>query len=1081
MPSLSRSRLLQSILGKLGAPGPSLPSTVHVWSLRNHVAQQGRQLRLVSSTTGFHNVPRPSKSVQIDNSASADSQQHDQQNTLILQEFFRGNDNFAQRHIGPREAERDKMLNFIGCEDFQDLLKKTLPEDILLNRELQMDAPLGEYDLMMRACELAAQNEVWRSYLGLGYYNTRTVAPIVRNILENPGWYTQYTPYQPEISQGRLESLLNYQTMVSSMTGLPIANASLLDEATAAGEAMALAFRQTKRKKFFLDAKMHPQTIAVVKARAEPIGVEVVSGSFLEADLSGKDFGGVLFQYPDTEGGVPDFERLKHAIAKIKAQAIVGCATDLLSLTLLVPPGDLGCDIAVGNTQRFGVPLFFGGPHAAFFSVAEKYKRQMPGRMVGVTRDRNGAVAYRLALQAREQHIRRDKATSNICTAQALLANMASMYAVYHGPVGLRRIASKCHASALLAADVLQHCGYVLRHKTFFDTIKLGVPDSNPSIMRQIQERAREKKINFRYYDDGDIGVAMDETVTQKDLEDILYVFGVRTTIPDALREITGSDKLPDTGKKVQAALPGSNLIHMDHPWRRQSEYLEQPIFNIHHCETELTRYIKRLENKDISLVHAMIPLGSCTMKLNAASEMMPVSLPGFANIHPFVPHEQTKGYQTLVKELERDLCEITGYDKFSFQPNSGAAGEYAGLRTIMAYLKATNQGHRNICLIPASAHGTNPASAQMAGLKVEVVACTKDGTINVEEFKKKAEQHRDRLACAMITYPSTNGVFEDTIRNMCDLVHKCGGQVYLDGANLNALVGLARPGDFGSDVSHLNLHKTFCIPHGGGGPGMGPIGVKSHLAPFLPDHPFSSDKTSTSCGAVSAAPFGSAGILPISWAYIKMMGAKGLHRATEIAVLSANYMAHKLSSHYRILCRGTHGYVAHEFILDCRGFKESAGIEAVDIAKRLQDYGFHAPTMSWPVTGTLMVEPTESETLAELDRFCDALINIRKEISEIESIPAGSSRNGWTREVNPLKMAPHTQWDIGGGGKDWKLPYSISTAAFPTNKITPTNKVWPGCSRADDLFGDQNLICACPPTELYVAGQPLADEKPAH
>ncbi|OQV14271.1 Glycine dehydrogenase (decarboxylating), mitochondrial [Hypsibius exemplaris] len=1039
---------------------------VPLWTLNNNV------VRSVSSSAGLHGpaVAQFKRDLSHSDEFFVEGPNRAEQ---LVSAFFRGNDNFAQRHIGPREEERHLMLHSVGCQTFEEMIRKTVPESILMDRELNLDPAIGEFELLRRARELASMNEVHRSYIGLGYYGTRTVAPIMRNILENPGWYTQYTPYQPEIAQGRLESLLNFQTMVSSLTGLDVANASLLDESTAAAEAMGLAFRLNKRRKFFVDAKVHPQTIAVVQSRSEPLGIQVVVGDFLAADFSQKDYCGLLFQYPDTEGRISDSDFLAHKIGEIKSTgAIVSCATDLMALTLIRSPGELGCDVAVGSTQRFGVPLFFGGPHAAFFSVVDKHKRLMPGRMVGVSRDRTGAVAYRLALQAREQHIRRDKATSNICTAQALLANMAAMYAVYHGPAGLQKISAKIHGSALILSECLQQYGYHLRHKTFFDTLKIGIPDSNPSILTRIRDRCQENKINLRYYDDGDVGVSLDETITEQDLEDLFYVFDIQNSVQSLLHDWTGGLHRADKIDVIMESLPGSNLMHRGHPAQRQTKFLEQPVFQKYHSETDFMRYMKRLENKDISLVHGMIPLGSCTMKLNAASEMKPCYLPGFADIHPFVPPEQTKGYQQLISELGKDLCEITGYDKFSFQPNSGAAGEYAGLRTIMAYLKSIGQDHRKICLIPSSAHGTNPASAQMAGMKVEVVSLTKDGAIDVEEFKRKAEQFKDHLACAMITYPSTNGIFEDSIVEICEVVHRCGGQVYMDGANLNALVGVARPGDFGSDVSHLNLHKTFCIPHGGGGPGVGPIGVKSHLAPFLPDHPFYPSADGRSCGTISASYFGSAGILPISWAYIKMMGAKGLRRATEMAILNANYMGRKLSGHYKILCRGSKGFVAHEFILDCRGFKTTAGVEVVDIAKRLQDYGFHAPTMSWPVPGTLMVEPTESESLEELDRFCDAMIHIREEIRQIEQIPAGGTVDGWSREVNPLKMAPHTQWDIGANGKAWKFPYSITKAAYPTEKINPTNKVWPGCARVDDLYGDQNLICSCPPLESYVSGR---------
>lgn len=947
-------------------------------------------------------------------------------------------DDFAERHIGPGDKEKTEMLSTLGLGSMSELIENTIPSSIRLERNLKMDDPVCENEILESLQKIASKNKIWRSYIGMGYYNCSVPPAIQRNLLENSGWVTQYTPYQPEVAQGRLESLLNYQTMVCDITGMAVANASLLDEGTAAAEAMQLCNRQNKRRIFYIDPRCHPQTIAVVQTRAHYIGVKTMLKLPHEMDFNGKDVCGVLFQYPDTEGRVEDFSELVDRAHK--GGALACCATDLLALCVLRPPGEFGVDVALGSSQRFGVPLCYGGPHAAFFSVKENLVRMMPGRMVGVTRDAAGKDVYRLALQTREQHIRRDKATSNICTAQALLANMAAMYALYHGPQGLRHIAERTHKATLILAEGLIRAGHKLQNETFFDTLKIhcGVA------AKDILEKAAQRKINLRIYGEGMLGVSLDETITERELDDLLWVFGCESSA-----ELI-AEKMSERTKGLLAS-----------PFKRTSKFLTHPVFNSYHSETNIVRYMKRLENKDISLVHSMIPLGSCTMKLNSSSELMPITWQEFANIHPFVPLDQAEGYQQLFQQLEKDLCEITGYDKISFQPNSGAQGEYAGLAAIKAYLNSKGESHRSVCLIPKSAHGTNPASAQMAGMKVQVVEVDKDGSIDVAHLKALVDKHKANLAAIMITYPSTNGVFEENVSEVCELIHQNGGQVYLDGANMNAQVGLCRPGDYGSDVSHLNLHKTFCIPHGGGGPGMGPIGVKEHLAPFLPSHPVVNMQCSntSSLGTISAAPWGSSAILPISWAYIKMMGANGLRHATEVAILNANYMAKRLESHYKVLFRGSKGFVAHEFILDVRPFKKTANIEAVDIAKRLQDYGFHAPTMSWPVTGTLMIEPTESEDKAELDRFCDSLLAIRQEIADIESGRMDS-------RVNSLKMAPHSLACIASS--TWDRPYSRESAAFPMPFVRPETKFWPTISRIDDIYGDQHLVCTCPPMDSY-------------
>lgn len=965
-----------------------------------------------------------------------------------------GREEFASRHIGPRQSDRDQMLGYLGFKTLDDMIQKAVPADIRLKRELEFEECHDEHELINRIRGIAEKNKIWRSFIGMGYHNCVVPHPIMRNIFENPGWTTQYTPYQPEIAQGRLEGLLNYQTMVTDLTGLPIANASLLDEGTAAAEAMGLCYRQNKRRKFLISDKIHPQTHSVVETRANSMGMEIIVGKVDEFDFSNRDISGVLFQYPDTEGNILDYTELVANAHKNGTLAVA--ATDLLALTILRPPGEFDVDMAVGTSQRFGVPLGYGGPHAGFFSCRNSLTRLIPGRMIGVTRDASGKEAFRLALQTREQHIRRDKATSNICTAQALLANMSAMFAVYHGPDGLQSIANRVHIATLVLAKALREAGNVIENKVFFDTLRV----SPRMAQSEIRHYAQQKEINLRYFPDGTVGIALDETVTEQDLDDLMWTFGSKSNINKLSLEI-------DNPESLEGSILNSTFA-------RKSAFLTHPVFNSHHSETRIVRYMKTLENKDISLVHSMIPLGSCTMKLNSTTEMMPCSFRHFTDIHPFVPLEQALGYRELFEQLERDLCEITGYDKISFQPNSGAQGEYAGLRAITSYLEAKGEGHRNVCLIPVSAHGTNPASAQMAGMKVEVINVTKDGAIDMKHLKAKIEKHRDNIACLMITYPSTNGVFEETVAEVCQLIHDAGGQVYLDGANMNAQVGVCRPGDYGSDVSHLNLHKTFCIPHGGGGPGMGPIGVKAHLAPFLPSHvvvdPMASmGKSSKSFGAVSAAPYGSSAILPISWAYIKMMGAKGLKRATQVAILNANYMSKRLEKHYKTLHKGTNGLVAHEFIIDVKHFKKTANIEAVDIAKRLMDYGFHAPTMSWPVAGSLMIEPTESEDKGELDRFCDALVYIRQEIAEIE---AGRMDIG----INPLKMSPHTADQVMSS--DWSRPYTRESAAYPAPFVKPETKVWPTVSRIDDIYGDKNLVCTCPPLESYQSPTDMEEEK---
>jgi glycine dehydrogenase len=945
-------------------------------------------------------------------------------------------DLFAERHIGPSEADQLAMLATLGYDSLDAFIAAVVPADIRLRGPLKLPGAKSEQDALAELRAIAGQNQVFRSYLGMGYHDCVTPGVILRNVLENPGWYTAYTPYQAEIAQGRLEALLNFQTMVSDLTGLEIANASLLDEATAAAEAMhlteAVSSPQGEGKRVYLvDAACHPQTIAVVRTRAEARGVEIVVG-----DPASFTFGsgviGALLQYPATDGAIRDYRGLCKAAREASPGALVTVATDLLALTLLAPPGEWGADIAVGNSQRFGVPLGYGGPHAAFFATRDEYKRHVPGRIIGVSKDAAGRPALRMALQTREQHIRREKATSNVCTAQVLLAVVAAMYAVYHGPTGLRRVADRVHAHTAALAEALKRLGYRLGYPEFFDTLAVDV---DKAALPKIVEAARAKRINLRTLSPTRIGVALDETTSPADVNDVAAAFAL--------------------GKPVQCK-PEESAIPRG--LARTTPFCTHPVFNTHHSETEMLRYLKRLEDRDLSLTTAMIPLGSCTMKLNATTEMIPVTWPEFGRLHPFAPREQARGYTTMFGQLEEWLAEITGFAKVSLQPNAGSQGEFAGLLVIRAYYKARGQGHRTTCLIPQSAHGTNPASAVMAGMEVVGVKTDPQGNIDVADLRAKAAQHKDTLGALMVTYPSTHGVFEASIKEICRVVHDHGGQVYMDGANMNAQVGLCRPGDIGADVCHLNLHKTFCIPHGGGGPGMGPIGVAAHLAPHLPTHPVVDLGLPQSCGVVSAAPWGSPSILPISWAYIALMGRDGLVLATKVAILSANYIAKRLAGHYGLLYAGQHGLIAHECILDTRPFKASAGVEVEDIAKRLIDYGFHPPTVSFPVVGTLMVEPTESEPKEELDRFCEALIAIREEIREIE---AGTA----DREDNLLKRAPHPLADLVADA--WDRPYARERAAFPT-PATREHKIWPPVSRIDGAYGDRNLVCVCPPVEAY-------------
>ncbi|MBW4616301.1 MAG: aminomethyl-transferring glycine dehydrogenase [Desmonostoc vinosum HA7617-LM4] len=968
--------------------------------------------------------------------------------------------NFTQRHIGPNSDDIKQMLDILGVSSLDDLIDKTVPQAIRLNKSLQLPKALSEYAALERLKKIAAKNQVFRSFIGMGYYDCITPPVIGRNILENPGWYTAYTPYQPEIAQGRLEALLNFQTLIIDLTGLEIANASLLDEATAAAEAMSLSYGVSKNQAngYFVSRECHPQTIDVLQTRAKPLGIDIIVGDHQTFDFEQPIFGAVL-QYPASDGTIYDYRAF---IEKAHAKgALVTVAADPLSLTLLTPPGEFGADIAVGSTQRFGIPLGFGGPHAAYFATKEEYKRQVPGRIVGISKDVQGKPALRLALQTREQHIRREKATSNICTAQVLLAVMASMYAVYHGPAGLKAIAENIHHLTVTLAAGLKRLGYKVSSDHFFDTLRLELGKRN---LETILKAAEARQINFRIFDTNTVSISLDETTTPEDLIDLWQIFAGTDNLPFTSEELTSPEEAEENtpsspvGERSRTTSP-----HI--PLNRTSTYLTHPVFNRYHSETELLRYLHKLETKDLSLTTSMIPLGSCTMKLNATSEMIPVTWAEFGKIHPFAPLSQTQGYQVLFAELEAWLAEITGFAGISLQPNAGSQGEYAGLLVIHQYHESRGETHRNVCLIPTSAHGTNPASAVMCGMKVVAVACDSQGNVDLDDLKLKAEKHSHQLAALMVTYPSTHGVFEEEIQEICAIVHTHGGQVYMDGANMNAQVGICRPGDIGADVCHLNLHKTFCIPHGGGGPGMGPIGVAAHLVPFLPGHVVVGSREEAipspqHIGAVAAAPWGSASILVISWMYIAMMGAAGLTAATEVAILNANYIAKKLENYYPVLYQGKNGLVAHECILDLRSLKKSANIEIDDVAKRLMDYGFHAPTVSWPVAGTIMVEPTESESKQELDRFCDALISIRQEIAEIESGKVDT-------QDNLLKNAPHTAESLITG--EWHHSYSREQAAYPA-PWTREHKFWPAVGRIDAAFGDRNFVCSCLPMEAYSA-----------
>mmetsp|Transcript_15918 Transcript_15918/g.38750 ORF Transcript_15918/g.38750 Transcript_15918/m.38750 type:complete len:1038 (-) Transcript_15918:416-3529(-) len=955
----------------------------------------------------------------------------------ISVEALRPLDSFERRHNSATLEDETAMAMACGFDSMDALVDATVPVDIRIKGDMDMgkwSEPLSESEFLSMFKEMAMKNKVYKSYQGTGYYNTHVPTVILRNVLENPGWYTQYTPYQAEIAQGRLESLLNYQTMISDLTGLPMANASLLDEGTAAAEAMTMcsAVNRGKKPKFLISDKCHPQTIAVCVTRADGLGLECVVGNEDAFDYSANDVCGVLLQYPGTDGSVIDY---KPVVAKAHAAgAKVVAAADLLALTVLTPPGEWGADICIGTAQRFGVPMGFGGPHAAYLATTQDYKRLMPGRIIGVSVDATGAPALRMAMQTREQHIRRDKATSNICTAQALLANMSAMYTIYHGPDGLKAIADKAHGLASIFAEGASKLGFTKPAAPFFDTVTLGCPRGADAVVNACEAHG----MNVRKLNANHVTLSFDETTTIGDIDDLFAALN--------------GGKAPAFSAE---SLAPSVKSHNDPALARTSAYLTHPVFNAYHSEHEMLRYMKRLENKDLSLVHSMIALGSCTMKLNSSTEMIPITWPELANIHPFAPKDQTQGYQEMFTALDKQLCEITGFDAMSLQPNSGAAGEYAGLMAIRAYHQSRGDHHRDVCIIPVSAHGTNPASAAMCSMKIVVVGTDAQGNINIPELKAAAEKHSKNLAALMVTYPSTHGVYEDGIKDVCETIHRHGGQVYMDGANMNAQVGLTAPGIIGADVCHLNLHKTFCIPHGGGGPGMGPIGVKAHLAPFMPNHPSEALDDATPVGGdqpfgvVSAAPYGSALILPISFAYISMMGSKGLANASKRAILNANYMAKRLEDHYPILFRGKNGTCAHEFILDLRPLKETAGVEAEDVAKRLMDYGYHSPTMSWPVTGTLMVEPTESESMAELDRFCNAMIAIREEVRDIEN-------GAMPKDVNPLKMAPHPASVVMGD--KWDRPYSRETAAFPAEWVRQS-KFWPTISRIDNVYGDRHLV----------------------
>ncbi|MGM0546001.1 MAG: aminomethyl-transferring glycine dehydrogenase [Bacteroidota bacterium] len=956
---------------------------------------------------------------------------------------------FMYRHVGPDEKQKNEMLSAIGADSSDELIDQTIPKGIRLKQALDLDEPMSEYRFLEQFRVLADKNEIYGSFIGMGYYDTLTPNVIVRNVLENPGWYTAYTPYQAEIAQGRLEALINFQTMVSDLTGRELANASLLDEGTAAAEAMSMLYamrRGDKRKKahtFFVSEFCHPQTIDVVEGRAEPLDIDVVVGDHHELDVTNDELFGMLLQYPATDGKVEDYSDLISAAQESNVHSVV--AADLLSLTILTPPGEMGADVVVGSTQRFGVPMGYGGPHAAYFATREKYKRKIPGRIIGVTQDTEENPVYRMALQTREQHIRREKATSNICTAQVLLAVIAGFYAVYHGPKGLRRIAERIHGLAKVMDKGLKQLNFQVENDLYFDTLKVALEDENQK--EELRRQALGEKINLRYFDEPAVGIAFDEVKDLDDVQELLDIFA----------SLRGKEKNVDVAE-ISAS------VEIDYPesLRRTSHYLEHPVFNLYHSEHEMLRYLKKLENKDLSLVHSMISLGSCTMKLNATSEMIPLTWPKFGKLHPFASEDQAVGYHELFEGLERQLSAITGLPAVSLQPNSGAQGEFSGLMTIRAYHKHRGEGHRNVTIVPDSAHGTNPASAVMAGMDVVVTQCDEHGNIDLDDLREKVKSNKDKLAALMVTYPSTHGVFEEDIKEICQVVHDHGGLVYMDGANMNAQVGLTSPAEVGADVCHLNLHKTFCIPHGGGGPGMGPIAATKELAPFLPGNPVKQTGGKHGIKSISAAPWGSASILTISYAYIKMMGAEGLTKATEAAILNANYLKEKLKDHYPILYTGKNGRTAHEFIVDIRPFKQSANIESIDVAKRLMDYGFHAPTMSFPVPGTLMIEPTESETKEELDRFCEAMIGIRNEIREIE---AGNA----DPENNVLKHAPHTM--RVAMDEDWNRPYTREKAIFPLDYLR-FDKFWPAVSRVDDAYGDRNLMCSCVPVDEYTEGQ---------
>ena len=942
---------------------------------------------------------------------------------------------FIYRHIGPSEEEQRKMLNAVGYKTLENLMDNTVPEKILLKDDLKIDEPLSENDALKKLKSISKQNTIFRNFIGMGYYNSFTPNVILRNILENPGWYTSYTPYQPEVAQGRLEMLLNFQQLIIDLTGMDIANASLLDEATATAEAVGLSQRLDKNnsKKIFVSNSCNPQTIDLIKTRTEPFGLELVIGNEKE-DLNKikEDIVCGVLAYPGTLGDIQDPSESISQIHKKNGKAILVC--DLLALTKLKTPAELGADIAVGSAQRFGIPMGYGGPHAAFFATKEEFKRSMPGRIIGVSVDRHGKKAYRLSLQTREQHIRRDKATSNICTAQALLAIISAAFAIYHGPVGILKIANRTSSLAKLFGDEIKNGGFEILSDHYFDTVTIKTNEKTETILK----KAYDEKINLRKVDKDTLSVAFDEAKKLNDVNTLLKIFGISKNL--------------DQNTKVELKNLPKNLL-------RTSKYLAHPVFNKYHSETEMLRYLKKLEDCDIALNRSMIALGSCTMKLNATAELIPITWKEFSLPHPFVPIEQMKGYKILFNDLINDLKEITGYDSVSLQPNSGAQGEYAGLMTIRKFHKSNNQANRNVCLIPNSAHGTNPASAQMCGMKVVVVNCDEDGNVDIKDLKDKAEKHSKDLAALMVTYPSTHGVFEEKIIEICDIVHKSGGQVYMDGANLNALVGIAKPGKFGPDVCHINLHKTFCIPHGGGGPGMGPIACSKHLADFLPTHEVIKESGPINgMGAVSAAPWGSSSILPISWMYIKMMGAEGLKKASQVSILNANYISKKLSKDFKVLYTGKNGNVAHECIIDIRPIKASSGISEEDIAKRLIDFGYHAPTMSWPVAGTIMIEPTESENLEEIDKFCNALIKIKKEINAVEA-------SKFDKLDNPLKNAPHTY--IECASSEWKHKYTREEAAFP-NEFVKNNKYWAPVARVDNVYGGRNLVCSCPSMDEY-------------